>query len=300
MMPSKSITETQQLSDETYTVLSNLTCGTGLYLLHLKSCTQTRLQFLPGQFVMLDLPETQFAFRRPFSILDCPKPDEIRIYYKAVGFGTKKMVAFQPGEMIRCLGPLGNTFPAMQSNHPASEKALYVAGGIGIAPMIFQASFYKDTTGLCIYGVRSHSEIGLDALLASNFKDRLYITTDDGSAGTTGNVCTVLEKSPDIIDGITVVYVCGPTPMMKAVCKQIAAFNPNLPVYVSLEEHMPCGTGACSGCVVQLNTDPLPVKTCQFGPIFLASTINWQGIAPTSMPEKPNACNPHETVISND
>ena len=142
---------------------------------------------------MLDLPERGFHFRRPFSILRCDE-DAFDIYYKVVGFGTGHMAALQPGEKLSCLGPLGNGFP------PPSDPAatLYIGGGIGIAPLLFDAEHLlkqDERTGHCVYGVRSAADVGLEADLKACFGERLAIATDDGSAGFHGNVVQYLSES---------------------------------------------------------------------------------------------------------
>ncbi len=254
-------------------VLFNRPAGTGLYRLRLQALNAP-FACAPGQFVMVDLPERGFHFRRPFSLL-CVLPDnQFDLYYKVVGTGTRLMQTLQPGDSLRCLGALGLTFPEPQ----VSEKALYIGGGIGIAPLYFLAQTYPNAQSQCFYGVRSVSEIGLEGDLQTIFGGKLQITTDDGSYGHAGNVCTLLAEQPETIRAATRAYICGPTRMMQAACELLCRINPGIEILVSLEEHMPCGTGACSGCVVPRSDQALPSKICLEGPVFNARSLDWPGL----------------------
>ncbi len=252
-------------------VVSNQECGNNLKRLRLQSLSSD-FACLPGQFVMLDLPETQFYFRRPFSVIDTPSADTLEIYYKRVGTGTQLMWELEPEALLTCLGPLGNSFTLPKS----PKTALYIGGGIGIAPPYLMAKRQPET-GHCFYGVRSHAEIGLEAELKAVFSDRLHIATDDGSSGFSGNVCQLLEKRQDLVLAAQEAYVCGPTRMMEAVATLLRQINPHIRVEVSLEERMPCGTGACTGCVTPRTDQYLPSKVCVEGPVFNAESIRWQG-----------------------
>lgn len=264
-------TATSPLHDHHCQVLSNERCGTQLKRLRLRM-TQGHFQCAPGQFVMLDLPEPKFYFRRPFSVLDTPDSQTLEIYYKRVGTGTALMWDFEPGQAVQCLGPLGQGFtPPSQP-----ETALYVGGGIGIAPPYFLAKTQAQA-GHCFYGVRNADEIGLEDALQGLFGKQLHIATDDGSSGFTGNVCQLLQQHEAIVQKAREAYVCGPTPMMAATARLLRTLNPNLRVEVSLEEHMPCGTGACTGCVTPRTDRYLPAKVCLEGPVFEAHQIDWEG-----------------------
>lgn len=259
--------------DYACTVVKNTPCGNHLYILTLK--TEEPLTFLPGQFVMLDLPESRFMFRRPFSVLATNK-NTFDIFYKVVGTGTQMMADFKEGLNINCLGPLGNYFSLPEAN----ENILLIGGGIGIAPMVLFAK-YLNTLGLnnnasCFYGVRSKEDVGLEDELNGLFGDNYFLSTDDDSAGFSGRVDALLKTKQELILNAQRAYICGPTPMMKGVSQLLAELNPALDIEVSLEEHMPCGTGACSGCVVFRNDQTLPSKVCVEGPVFKSDTLIWE------------------------
>jgi len=226
---------------------------------------------------MLDLPENTYRFRRPFSVLSNPTPDTFDLYYKVVGYGTTAMAEFQIGQKLRCLGPLGNTF-----TRPAdSEHSLFIAGGIGIAPLLFLRAKIQEQNpgaeiGHCIYGARGQNELGLQDELNAIFpQQNLHFTTDDGSAGFHGNVVQLLQSKPELVQKAKKAYICGPSRMMEAVCNHLTSINPSIEIQVSLESHMPCGTGACTGCVIPRPAPNLPAKVCFEGPIFNANDILW-------------------------
>lgn len=263
------------LKDHSCRVLENRPCGRDLKVLRLET-DGSPFGCRAGQFVMLDLPDNRFFFRRPFSVLQTPSPTQLDIFYKVVGQGTRMMAALQPGQAVKCLGPLGNSF----TTPPEPERALLIGGGIGIAPLYLLGRQLQEagatTLPHCIYGARSEAELGLHAELRELFGEaRLQITTDDGSAGFGGNVCQWLAAESERVRRATHAYICGPTPMMAATADLLRQMNPGIRVEVSLEEHMPCGTGACTGCVVPRADQFLPSKVCVEGPVFPAQAIRW-------------------------
>lgn len=277
------LTTSTPLRDHTCHVVFNRECGQGLKWMRLQ--VQQRdpdhpaaFRCVPGQFVMLDLPDARFFFRRPFSVLGTPGADLFDLYYKIVGTGTEMMARLEPGDAVQCLGPLGLGFKA-----PTVPKtALYIGGGIGIAPLYFHGQ-QAEQAGHCFYGVRSQREIGLDAELKAVFGDNLHIATDNGSYGFHGNVCQLLQQQEAVVREATEAYVCGPTRMMEAVATLLYQLNPTIQVQVSLEERMPCGTGACTGCVTPRADQFLPSKVCVEGPVFDARSIQWSSDRPASV-----------------
>lgn len=254
-------------------VIDNRDCGRGLKLLRLMP--DKPFDCAPGQFVMIDLMRPDFFFRRPFSVMSVQPGGGFDIFYKIVGKGTAIMAEWTAGQSVLSLGPLGKSFRMPEE----PETALFIGGGIGIAPMfLFGEKLLQAGTlaGHCIYGARTHAELGLAAELDALFGgDRMHYATDDGSFGFHGNVCDMLASQPERVMAAKEAYVCGPTPMMAAVYRHLAEVNPALRVQVSLEEHMPCGTGACTGCAVFRTDQALPAKVCVEGPVFEAASIRW-------------------------
>ncbi|MBX2860391.1 MAG: dihydroorotate dehydrogenase electron transfer subunit [Vampirovibrio sp.] len=266
------------LYDYPCTVIENKRVGKGLKLMRIRQVDGIIPQAFkckPGQFVMVDLPTEQFFFRRPFSLLWVDADGAMDLYYKVVGKGTTMMEAIKPGSPIKVLGPLGSSFTKPQD----PGNALFIGGGIGIAPLYFLGKkLQKQGVAMprCFYGVRSQNEIGLLGELKQVFgENRIMISTDDGSHGTHGNVCQILSAEKEAVQQAKEAYICGPTPMMQASVNLLKSLNPNIRIEVSLEEHMPCGTGACTGCVVGRRDQPLPSKVCLNGPVFEAGQILW-------------------------
>jgi dihydroorotate dehydrogenase electron transfer subunit len=258
------------LQDVACQIISHRQCGTDLYVLDLQPLQP--VWFAPGQFVMLAMPSDRFMFRRPFSVMSQdPDTGAFALYYKAVGLGTRLMVAhWSIGQMVQVLAPLGNGFI------PTTEPTLLIGGGIGIAPMVFAGQASPNT--FCVFGARHKQELGVLPELTQVFgSDRLAVATDDGSHGFAGHVGQLLATLPHQVAQARHAFVCGPTPMMRAVSQQLRQANPALTVWVSLEEHMPCGIGACTGCVVARTQQRLPVKTCIDGPVLNADDVDWAG-----------------------
>ncbi len=200
----------------------------------------------PGQFVMLRFPNCiDPLLRRPFGvymIID----EGIEILYKVVGKGTRLMTGLRPGDMADMLGPLGNGF----SLDSGKKDIVMAAGGIGIAP------FYLSVVGGQRSGARQKLLFGgrgKDDLPGfEDFKKldiEMKISTQDGSIGEKGLV-TELLKSEIRSPKSTIIYACGPKGMLKEVSR--IALNLGVPCYVSLDNVMACGIGACLGCAVKV------------------------------------------------
>lgn len=212
----------------------------------------------PGQFVMAALPGLEFALRRPFSVHRV-RGEHLALLIERRGPGSRRLARLRPGDALELSGPLGNGFDL------AAENALLVAGGVGAAPLQFLAD------GLRARGVPTASYIGLRGaahlpLLDAFDLPDLTVATEDGSRGVRGTVIDALDASPGVSAVArpgTVVYGCGPLPMLVALHDWAA--RRGAVGYASLEAHMACGTGACHGCVVQTADGYL--RVCAEGPV---------------------------------
>lgn len=211
----------------------------------------------PGQFVHIKLQGR--TLRRPISICSIDKNSgELRIVFEIRGEGTAELAALKEGTVIDVLGPLGNGFPMVDKE----KKALFVGGGIGVPPLLEAAKLYgKNATA--VLGFRNKSAV----ILEEDFNSlgvKTIITTDDGSYGSHGLVTSVI---PD--EAYDVIYTCGPAPMIKSVTG--IAKDKGCLCYVSLEERMACGIGACLGCACKLiddNGNEYNGHVCKDGPVF--------------------------------
>ena len=239
----------------------------------------------PGQFVMVK-PSRGLdpLLRRPFSIFEILRsadgaPTGISILNKRVGAGTRLLYDVERGARVGCLGPLGRPFEPVDP----PMRAWMVAGGVGLAPFLTLAEalvargtpatlFYGARTGAELYYVDTFERLGVSTVL----------TTEDGSRGTKGLVTAPLDESLSALaPGASVkLYVCGPTPMMRAVAK-IAETHGHA-CDVSLEQVMGCGLGGCYSCVVltrRHGAAPHFVRSCLDGPVFEAGRIVWEAMA---------------------
>lgn len=249
---------------EVATVVSQKCIGTGVYSMIIK--TEAANEAVAGQFVSIYCKDKTKLLPRPISICQINREDAtIRIVYRVVGGGTEEMSAYKAGDSIELIGPLGNGF--MQREN---KKAILIGGGIGIPPMVGLAEALKDKAEVqIIAGYRD--ELFLTEELQNSGK--LYIATEDGSVGTKGTVIDAIREQN--IEG-TVIYACGPTPMLRAI-KEYAIKN-NIECQLSLEERMACGIGACLACVCKSkekdhHTNVNNKRICKDGPVFMAEEV---------------------------
>lgn len=222
-----------------------------------------------GRFVALYPRNSATLLPRPISI--CERDAEkgaLRIVYRTVGEGTKEFSACQEGESVDVLGILGNGYPVAEA---AGRTALLLGGGIGIPPLLELAKELKDCKKHIVLGYRN-----ADLFLKEDLQKygEVYIATEDGSAGTKGNVLNAIEENK--LNG-DLIYACGPMPMLRAV-KQYADRR-RIPAWISLEERMACGVGACLGCVCRTVREDAHshvhnARICTEGPVFLAADVD--------------------------
>lgn len=216
---------------------------------------------VPGQFVMMGFPTPSADpfLRRPFSIANA-EWGRLEFLIRVVGWGTAIIAGLSSNDKIPIFGPLGNGFPEPK------QKAVLVAGGIGLPPLLFAARRWRDVK--LLYGEKS-----IDAIckLPEDTGCVPEIATDDGSSGEKGFVTELLKK--ELKGNFKCdVYACGPFPMLRETAKICSEFNTMC--FVSLESRMACGLGACQGCAIR--TKKGFKKVCSDGPVFDATEIDWE------------------------
>jgi dihydroorotate dehydrogenase electron transfer subunit len=239
----------------------------------------------PGQFVMVKPGRgLDPLLRRPFSVFEILRDASgaalgISLLAKIVGKGTGILYGLEPGEQIACLGPLGRPF----TEPPADRPVWFVAGGVGLAPFatLAEACLARGLAPTLFYGARRAADLHYAEWFAARGVD-VRAATEDGSAGSHGYVTTPLAQALAALpsDGSPSIYVCGPTPMMRAVADLAGRHGHD--VEVSLEQTMGCGMGGCYSCVVpvvQPGRAPHFVRSCLAGPTFRASALAWEGLA---------------------
>ena len=225
-------------------------------------------EMLPGQFVEVRVDGSPATFlRRPISINFVDRAqNELWLLVAAVGDGTRRMAALQPGDTLNCLLPLGHGFTMPVSQ---DERVLLVGGGVGVAPLLYMGAEMQQQgiEPTFLLGARTAK----DLLMLEQFNKygRVCVTTEDGSEGEKGFVTnhSILQK-----ERFTSIASCGPTPMMKAVAAY--ARKANVECEVSLENLMACGLGACLCCVEKTVEGNLCV--CKEGPVFNIRKLLWQ------------------------
>lgn len=219
-----------------------------------------------GQFISLYCNDKTKLLPRPISLCEIDREaGTLRLVYRVTGekTGTQEFSKLEAQDTIRVLGPLGNGFT------PSGKKALLIGGGIGIPPML-QLAKELDCEKTAVLGYRK------ELFLLSDFQAvcDTCIATEDGSAGTKGNVLDAIKEKGLKAD---VIYACGPTPMLRAL-KSYAQEN-NMECFISMEERMACGIGACLACVCKTkekdpHTNVNNKRICKEGPVFNAKEVD--------------------------
>ncbi|WP_237979364.1 dihydroorotate oxidase B electron transfer subunit [Bacillus thuringiensis] len=218
----------------------------------------------PGQFVHIKVAEgIAPLLRRPISICNVDQEkNEFTMLYRAEGQGTKTLATRKQGEMVDVLGPLGHGFPVEEAE--AGQTALLVGGGIGVPPL------YELSQRLVAKGVRVIHILGFQTKDVVFYEEKFaelgdtYVATVDGTHGTKGFVTDVIDNYGIDFD---ILYSCGPLAMLRA----LEGRYKEKKAYISLEERMGCGIGACFACVCHLQEDPSGhsyKKVCSDGPVF--------------------------------
>ena len=221
----------------------------------------------PGQFLGVYPRDKSTLLPRPISICETDAArSALRVVYRVAGAGTREFSDYSQGDAISLLGNLGNGFPLEQG---AGKKAFLMGGGIGVPP-ILELARRLEAEKQNVVGYRDGNLFLKEDLQKYG---TLHIATEVGSAGTKGNVMVAIRENGLEAE---VVFACGPMPMLRAV--KAYACQHGIPAYISLEEHMACGVGACLGCVVKTkeidhHSHVHNARICTDGPVFEAQEV---------------------------
>ncbi|MDD5652630.1 MAG: dihydroorotate dehydrogenase electron transfer subunit [Candidatus Omnitrophica bacterium] len=254
-------------------ILSKQKLASNFFLLKIAS-KKIAANSAPGQFVQIRVQDSVVPLlRRPLGVHRIEK-NNFEVLFQVVGKATEMLAQKNSGDYLDVIGPLGNGF-----NLQKRGEIILVAGGMGVAPLVFLAEKLKKSVDpkskiqkIALIGAKTKTQI----LCETEFKKsgfEVRVSTDDGSKGAKGYVSDLLKQvlrtthfalRPNI-------FACGPRPMLKEIAKLSKEFG--IPAQVSLEEHMACGIGACLGCAVE--TSKGFKRVCKDGPVFQAEEVIW-------------------------
>ncbi len=217
-----------------------------------------------GQFVNIRIGENyDHILRRPISIAAVDRiKQRMTIVLRAVGAGTKWLSERRVGDSLDVLGPLGHGFPIQST----AGAVLIVGGGIGVPPLYLLAKELQPIVGQLdiLLGFRDQQDcFWLDKFAPLG---NVTIATEDGSVGKKGYVTEAIVAEPYYEKKWQYLYSCGPTSMLRAI-KELFV-ETQVKGYVSLEERMACGVGACYGCVCSSENKQAAKRICKEGPVF--------------------------------
>ena len=238
--------------------------------------TEAASEAKPGQFISMYTNDGSKLLPRPISICEIDKAaGRLRVVYRVTGkdTGTEQFSKMSAGDTVPVIGPLGNGFPYEKAE---GKKVFLMGGGIGVPPILELAKQMKCEKKQILAGYRD-----AQTFLREEFEQNgeLYISTEDGSVGTKGNVMDAIRENGLTAD---MIFACGPTPMLRAI-KAYAEEN-GIECYISLEERMACGIGACLACVCKSkekdhHSNVNNKRICKDGPVFLSTEVEiWTGI----------------------
>ena len=252
---------------ENAVVISQEMLADGIFSMWLR--TEAAQMAVPGQFISMYTNDGTKLLPRPISICEIDKAEgALRVVYRVTGeqTGTKQFSEMKAGDTIPVIGPLGNGFPLEKAE---GKKAFLMGGGIGVPP-ILELSKQLNCEKQIVMGYRDANTFLKEQFEANG---TVYVSTEDGSVGTKGNVMDAIRENGLSAD---IIYACGPTPMLRAI-KNYAESN-GIECYISLEEKMACGIGACLACVCKSkekdhHTNVHNKRICKDGPVFLSTEV---------------------------
>lgn len=248
------------MREVTAVILENKAIAEDVYALTFS--TGEEISVRAGQFVMVGVGK--YPLRRPIAVCKA-EGERITVCYRLKGEGTRSLAEdYKAGETLSVLLPLGNGFYVSEEE----KRVAVVGGGVGIFPLISAIREYAGKKEMYSYmGFRNRGALCMEYELRRS--DKLVIATDDGSVGYHGTAVQAFMEDLDKVKP-DVVLSCGPAPMLRAL--RNALEGRDIPAYVSLEERMGCGVGACLVCVCN-KTDGRHARVCKDGPVFAIGEV---------------------------
>lgn len=261
--------------DTQWRVVYNQCIATDIYEMRLKTNDFTLWQdFMPGQFIHIRLPNApELLLRRPISV-HCIENNQIILQYAVVGTGTKALAKLKPEDELRAIGPIGQGFPV-----DSFKNVWLLGGGIGIAPLFTATQAMPTTKFRAFLGWRSQNTVY--ALERWHKHADVSPFTDDGSYGQKGFAIQGLVEALQTVEPSErpeAIFVCGPTPLLRTLSMAWQEQKITIPCYVSLEERMACGIGACLVCNCRILDEQGAThhrRVCVDGPVFPLKEVDF-------------------------
>jgi dihydroorotate dehydrogenase electron transfer subunit len=245
------------------TIIAKRECAPSVFELTLKA-ELSDINYVAGQFVHIEVPLKNHILKRPITVAKWNKEENtFTVVIRAIGEGTQAITSLAVHQNLNVLMTLGHGFN-LDELKQGSHLAL-IGGGLGI-PALLEAAKAASLKGV---EVTSFLGFGTKSQIFYEEEFRQYgkciISTDDGSVGIKGHVGMALDSVNQSYDQV---YACGPLALSKMVQKRYPES------YLSLEERMACGIGACAGCVVFSSDLKNNFRVCKDGPIFKAKEVS--------------------------
>ena len=250
-------------------IVSNVLIAPDVYIMTVQIPEMAEM-VRPEQFAMLYIDKGELILPRPISFSDVNvSRGTVQFVYKIVGAGTEALSNLHAWNKISVLGPLGNGYNEKRRNNERFSRVALVGGGIGIPPLYLLAK------SLVTIGTYTDIYLGFSAspILVERFRhlaSRLFVTTENGSYGQTGNIIELLSSHDSEYDEI---FACGPKAMLLSLVE--LGKKQGITCQVSLEERMACGLGACVGCSIRVKDTY--VRVCTEGPVFYDDEVELHG-----------------------
>jgi dihydroorotate dehydrogenase electron transfer subunit len=219
---------------------------------------------VPGQFLHVMVPGP-FLLRRPLSIHRVDASG-VHLLFRVRGKGTEYLSRLSKGQRLDVLGPCGRGF-TQEAGHAFSSYIL-LAGGMGVAPLVFLAQRLKGIAKkrIALLGAKNKNDI----LCAPQLKKlgwHVLCATDDGSRGMKGSATALLADylAKHARASRAKLFACGPQTMFDALCRTLQRY-PHVEGQVSFEQFMGCGIGICYACVIKTKNGYK--RACKDGPVF--------------------------------
>ena len=251
-------------------VLECVRIGNDIFSLKL-AAEQIAAAAKPGQFVSVYANDSARLLPRPISVCEADACSGVlRLVFRIAGAGTREFSRLEEGERVMLVGPLGNGFPLERAE---AKRVFLIGGGIGIPPMLELAKRLTSADGERAVDVKAVLGYRDERFLLEDFPCETVVATEDGSFGTRGTVLDAIRAHGLTAD---VIYACGPIPMLRAL-KQYA-LESGTECWLSMEEKMACGIGACLSCVcrsteIDEHSQVKNKRVCTEGPVFLSTEI---------------------------